>query len=81
MVNAETVAKNAKNAIPPRSWRPDSETPGELRFSRFLRQFQHLTLSGLGLLGFSSKTHKTLDAQSLGPMGMFFTVDYYGLRE
>ena len=60
---------------------PVSETPGELRFLRFLRQFQHLALSGLSLLGFSSKTHKTLDAQSPRPLGMVFTVDYYGLRE
>ena len=81
MPNAETVAKNAKNAIPPKSWRPVPETPGDLRFLRFLQEFQHFALSGLGLLGFSSKTHKTLDAQSLRPMEMFFTVDYYGLRE
>jgi hypothetical protein len=30
--NAETVAKNTKNSIPQRSWRPVSESPGELRF-------------------------------------------------
>ena len=81
MVNAETVAKNAKNAIPQESQSLASKTLGELRFLHLLRQFQHLTLAGLSLLGFSIKTHKTLDAQSLGPMGMFFTVDYYGLRE
>ena len=39
-----------------RSRGPVSETTEELRFLSFLKQFQHLALSGLGLLSFARET-------------------------